>query len=185
MRLTARKTTIPLMTDYAMTRKPISLLTAAILSLTVTLAAGAQQRRQSTTRKLPATATRHSTRQEPPAVSRDTIAADTSAVAFYGYEKTLRSSRETFFISNRTSRKIAAVTFTIEYLDSDGRQLHKRTETTPIEIPPGETRRADIRSWDSQCTFYYHTSPPPRTSAIPYSVAITPETIITENAADR
>lgn len=168
-----------------MTRKPISLLTAATLALTVTMAAGAQQRRQSTTRKLPATATRHSTRQAPPAVSRDTIAADTSTVAFYGYEKTLRSSRETFFVKNLTDLRIAAVTFTIEYLDSDGRQLHKRTETAPVAIPPGETRRADIRSWDTQCTFYYHTSPPPRTSAIPYRVAITPEAIITENADDQ
>ena len=107
----------------------------------------------------------------------DTIAENGEAVEFYGYEKTLRSTRETVFVTNRSSRTTAALRFTIRYYDAQGRLLHSRIVSTSAEIPPGETRRVDFPSWDKQCTFYYMGSPRPRTSAIPYSIKITGDTI--------
>lgn len=108
----------------------------------------------------------------------DTIAGEGDAVEFYGYEKTLRSMRETVFVTNRSARTIAALRFTIRYYDAQGRLLHSRIVNTSAEIPPGETRRVDFPSWDKQCTFYYSGSPRPRTSAIPYSIKITGDTIL-------
>lgn len=107
----------------------------------------------------------------------DTIAGDGVAVEFYGYEKTLRSTRETVFVTNRSARPTAALRFTVQYYDAQGRLLHSRVVNTSTEIPPGETRRVDFPSWDKQCTFYYVGSPRPRTSAIPYSIKITGDTI--------
>lgn len=127
-----------------------------------------------------------STRKVKPAVETqttayaDTIAADSAMVTLHGYEKTLRATKETFFITNTTKRRISAVELSITYLDSSERTLHERTEIVRLDIPPGETRRADIKSWDTQRTFYYIHSPRPRVSAIPYSVRITPLKIITE-----
>ena len=55
----------------------------------------------------------------------DTVAADNTMVRFSGYEKTLRSNRETVFVTNLLGdREIAAVYFTITYFDSSGRLLH-------------------------------------------------------------
>jgi hypothetical protein len=107
----------------------------------------------------------------------DTIVANNN-VKFSGYEKTLRSLRETMFVTNTGNRIIEAVYFHITYFDSDGRQLHQASVHKSITIPVGETRKLDIPSWDRQCTFYYVGSPRPRVSAIPYSVAITPDTLL-------
>lgn len=111
----------------------------------------------------------------------DTVAAHPDSVRFYGYEKTLRSTRETMFVSNRsTSRTISTLIFTINYADTQGRMLHSRRVEHPTDIPPEQTRRIDIPSWDRQQTFYYTGSPRPRTSAIPYCVTITPDTLLLE-----
>lgn len=112
----------------------------------------------------------------------DTLAADSATVAISGFEKTLRSRWETFFVTNHSSRCIASITVDIEYLDTKGRQLHRRPGigiTFPEPIPPGETRQAKIATWDSQSVRYYHLSPPARTraQATPFMVRITPKTI--------
>lgn len=106
-------------------------------------------------------------------VAADTIFAPAdSLVTLSGYEKPLRSRRETFFVTNTSPQHISAVNITLEYLDSSGRQLHSRTITIPADIPPGETRKVDTPSWDTQLTFYYCESPPARVTArcYPYSV---------------
>lgn len=109
----------------------------------------------------------------------DTVAADNTMVRFSGYEKTLRSNRETVFITNLLdSCEIAAVYFTITYFDSSGRLLHKSPRRHRVIVPPGETRRADLPSWDRQFTFYYAGSPAPRVSAIPYTITIRPDTLL-------
>lgn len=108
----------------------------------------------------------------------DTIVADSGVVRFSGYEKTLRSNRETFFVTSLVDREIAAVGFRISYFDSSGRLLHKVSHRKYVAIPPGETRRIDIPSWDKQFTFYYAGSPVPRVSAIPYNITISSDTVI-------
>lgn len=111
-----------------------------------------------------------------PSVSYDTIftAADSTVLSFNGYEKTLRSSRESFFITNRTDSLIDRLTVELTYLDMQGRMLDRRTADIDLTVAPGETRKADIRSWDTQNVMYYYRSPRPRSSsqATPYRLKI-------------
>lgn len=102
-----------------------------------------------------------------------TVATDSLAVVFSGYEKTLRSSRESVFVTNRTSSHINEITFLITYHDMQGRALHRRHINVSASIAPNQTTKVDFPSWDTQKVFYYHLSPEPRTKqATPYSVKI-------------
>lgn len=116
----------------------------------------------------------------------DTVAISSrDSVRFYGYEKTLRSNRETMFVSNTGAREIGAIYFSISYFDTSGRLLHRARHRRHISIPAGETRRLDIPSWDKQFTFYYTGSPKPRVSAIPYTISISADTLLlTRQTAD-
>lgn len=95
-------------------------------------------------------------------------------IAFSGYDKAQQSASESFFITNNTDRTMSGVTMYIEYLMPDGRQLHKRFIRLSCDIPPGETRHADVPSWDSQKTFYYEKSAPSRRGGTPYTVVFDP-----------
>ncbi|MBD5224700.1 MAG: hypothetical protein HDS68_01865 [Bacteroidales bacterium] len=109
----------------------------------------------------------------------DTVRATDDDVRLSGYEKTLRATRETIFISNRSdSREIGGIIFTVTYLDNSGRILHRRRVEAHPSIPPGETRRLDFPTWDRQMTFYYKGSPRPRVSSIPYDIAIAADTLL-------
>lgn len=108
----------------------------------------------------------------------DTVAATGSELRFSGYEKTLRSTRETVFVTNLSNREIDRVIFHITYLDSSGRQLHKARKSIYAGVPAGETRRLDFPTWDRQFAFYYVRSPKPRVSAIPYSVKIEADSLV-------
>lgn len=76
-------------------------------------------------------------------------------VRFTGFDKAKGSRKESFFITNTTDRTLTSVTLYIEYLTPDGRQLHKKFMKLSCNVPPGETRKADIPSWDTQGSFYY------------------------------
>lgn len=97
-----------------------------------------------------------------------------SQIAFSGYDKAQQSASESFFITNNTDRTMSGVTMYIEYLMPDGRQLHKRFIRLTCNIPPGETRLADIPTWDKQKTFYYEKSTPSRHGGTPYTVVFDP-----------
>lgn len=108
-------------------------------------------------------------------------------IHFYGFDKTANSSSESFFISNSLDSILTALTVDITYLDLQGRQLHKRRIEFDCNIPPGETMRQDIKSWDIQKAFYFHQSAKPRRQATPFKVniqlkgaAVLPSTV-TEN----
>jgi hypothetical protein len=94
-----------------------------------------------------------------------------------GYDKPLNSDTETFFVTNNTDCDLTTISIEIEYLTLDSRQLHKRFERIKCDIPAGETRKIDIRTWDRQHSFYYHLSTRPRRQATPYTISITPITI--------
>ena len=96
-----------------------------------------------------------------------------------GYDKPLRSRRETFFATNNSKRTTEAIAVTITYFDKSHRQLHERKASLPLVIPAGETRRASLKSWDSELSFYYiRSSVPSRAEqATPYEVKITVDTI--------
>ena len=101
------------------------------------------------------------------------LAADSLLFPFSGYEKTLRSSKESFFVTNRSDSTVSRLWLDITYKDMKGRSLDTRSIDLDIDLPAGETRRIDLRSWDRQNVFYYHLSPVPRSShATPYRVNI-------------
>ena len=101
------------------------------------------------------------------------LASDSLLFPFSGYEKTLRSSKESFFVTNRSDSTVTRLSLDITYKDMKGRPLDTRSVDLDIDLPAGETRRIDLRSWDRQNVFYYHLSPVPRsTRATPYRVNI-------------
>lgn len=110
----------------------------------------------------------------------DTIAPPAAhQVDFNGYDKPLRSRRETFFATNNSNDSIAAMAFTITYYDSRRRMLHSAKHKVSIDIPAGETRQVSLKSWDSQFNFYYiRSAVPQRTkNATPYEITIAIDTL--------
>lgn len=107
---------------------------------------------------------------------------DSGAVMLYGYDKPLRSRRESVFVTNNSGRDINAISITTLYLDSKGRQFHKISRRIPTDIPAGETRRVEYTSWDTQQSFYYVGSKRSRTSGIPYNVRQSADTVFFRKA---
>lgn len=110
----------------------------------------------------------------------DTVVAPADhTVDVNGYDKPLRSRRETFFVTNNDTRAVQALAFTIEYLDESGRQLHSASHHVEVDIPAAETRQVSVRSWDTQQSFYYRRSTAPARveQATPYDVKIAVDTI--------
>lgn len=109
-------------------------------------------------------------------VAGDTLynMVDTLPVSVSGYEKLLRSRRESMFVTNKGAFAISALMLEIEYFDDSGRQLHKRMVQLRCDVPPGETRMVGFASWDKQLAWYYMKSEPPRTrfQATPYDVRV-------------
>lgn len=94
------------------------------------------------------------------------------AIRFYGFDKTVGSNMESFFISNGLDQKVSGMEVMITYYDMSGRQLHKQTVRISCDIPAGETKRTDIKSWDTQKSFYFHRSATPKRQATPFDVRI-------------
>lgn len=135
----------------------IFLLTAFCLSLS------AEQTTRKGLKAKPAT-------METTATDCDTITPDTTKVIIAGYDKSLTSRRESFFVTNRYNHTITSISVTFNYYDLSGRHLHSATNTVECAIPAGETRLLHIPSWDKQLSFYYHLSPRPRRQSTPYTV---------------
>lgn len=97
----------------------------------------------------------------------------TEQVRMTGFDKRADSRSESFFVTNTTDRELVSFRFTVAYYTLDGRQLHWREEEMDCSIPPGETRKFDIKSFDTQKSFYYHKSvAPKRRKATPFKVAL-------------
>lgn len=95
-------------------------------------------------------------------------------VVFAGFDKNRNSSVESFFITNNTDRTLTGISLYIEYLTPGGSQLHKKFIKLDCRIPAGETRKADIKSWDTQRSFYYIKSNPGRNGGTPFDVRFDP-----------
>lgn len=97
------------------------------------------------------------------------------SVIFINYDKPLRSTKETFFIENRSSRTLTTVIIALIYRQTDGTMLHSRELTLRCAIPPGERRQLVHTSWDLQLAYYYvNTRVTPRSKkAIPFTVDAT------------
>ncbi|MDE6561499.1 MAG: hypothetical protein K2K75_08975 [Muribaculaceae bacterium] len=94
------------------------------------------------------------------------------AIRFYGFDKTVSSNFESFFITNNLNSEIREMEIEITYFDMKGRQLHKRNVKIDCNLPAGETKRTDIKSWDTQKSFYFHQSAKPRRQATPFDVKL-------------
>lgn len=95
-------------------------------------------------------------------------------VVFTGFDKNQNNAKESFFIINNTDRTLTGVAFYIDYRTLDGRQLTKRFIKLDCDIPAGETRKADIRSWDTQRSFYYHKSVPSKRRGNAFDITFDP-----------
>lgn len=93
-------------------------------------------------------------------------------IRFYGFDKTVGSSIESFFISNNLDSDVERMEVSITYYDMKGRQLHKRATGIDCIIPAGETMRTDIKSWDTQKSFYFYQSVMPKRQSTPFDVKI-------------
>ncbi len=143
----------------------LPLLIALLLSLTAAAAT-----RKTTRPRLKATTPERV--DESTALPLDTITVDSTLLVHSGYDKPLRSTVETMFITNRLdSATVTAVELSLIYRDMQGRQLHERRQWVAVTIPPGATRLVTLRSWDRQQSFYYYRSRAPRyATATPYTV---------------
>jgi hypothetical protein len=97
-----------------------------------------------------------------------------SQISFSGFDKPSSSERESFFVTNNTDSRMTAFSIYIEYLSTDGRQFHKRFLKLDCDIPPSETRKVDIKSWDRQHSFHYISSNAGRNKTTPFTVKFIP-----------
>ncbi len=102
----------------------------------------------------------------------DTIHAPApSEVRLSGYDKPLRSRVESLFVTNNLDREIFEIEITLTYTDMQGRTLHETTRKIRADIPSATTRHLQFPSWDTQQSFYYRHSRPPRLANVtPYDV---------------
>lgn len=95
-------------------------------------------------------------------------------IQFSGFSKPQGSFVETFFITNNTNRVLKAVNLYIDYRDLQDRQLHKQFLRLSCNIPPGETRMVEIRSWDRNRSFHHKDSPAGSHPGTPFTVEFDP-----------
>lgn len=101
-------------------------------------------------------------------IATDNIIRDSINITISGYDKPLTSHYETLFATNNHSDTILSITIQLNYTTLSGQQLHARQVNIPCNIPSGETRQLQFKSWDTQFNFYYYLSPRPRHRSTPY-----------------
>lgn len=106
------------------------------------------------------------------------VRPDSTRLKIRGYDKPLRSRRESFFVVNTDTCGFDTLYLTLTYYDSAGRMLHRRSVAVRADVPAGETRNVGIPSWDRQYAFYYYLSPrPARAAATPYRVTVSVDSV--------
>ena len=83
-------------------------------------------------------------------------AAKPAPVEMVSYEQGWTDSYGTIALKNNTSGNLHNVTFTLEYLDMNGRQLDYETFTRDIEIAPGKTKKLDIPAYEHARYYHYY-----------------------------
>lgn len=84
------------------------------------------------------------------------VAAKPAPVEMVSYEQGWNDSYGTIALKNNTSGDLHNVTFTLEYLDMNGRQLDYETFTRDIEIAPGKTKKLDIPAYEHARYYHYY-----------------------------
>lgn len=96
---------------------------------------------------------------------------DPGSVTLKGFSKRASDSKESFFITNNTDRRMSAVRLLLRYTTMSGEMLTQRVVTVPVNLKPGETKLVGVKSFDIQRLFYYYAGPRPRKQATPFQVA--------------
>lgn len=141
-------------------------ITVLFLAATLFIPFQAHAKKESTTRG----------RLKPPTMSTATstgdsvMSIDSGKILLRGYDKPLRSRKESVFVTNTLSDNVSRLHLTITYTDMEGRQLHSAARWVEANIPAGQTRQIFFPSWDKQQSFYYHLSRTPKTEAAPYRI---------------
>ena len=126
-----------------------------ILILTLLLSCLGMDAHEKTTRKGKLQAAPAKEQTAAAVAPSDTLSAESGEIVLAGYEKPLRSRRESLFATNNTASAVRAIEMELTYLDASGRMLHKRTLWTNVTLPAGETRNVNFPSWDKTQSFYY------------------------------
>lgn len=111
----------------------------------------------------------------------DSLSALTcDSISVSGYDKALRSGRESLRVANHYPRRVTGIVVDIVYRRTGGGEmLHARRLRLGCDIPPGETRQLEWSAWDKQNRYYYHdTRVTPRSvKAVAYEVDIFPREV--------
>lgn len=94
------------------------------------------------------------------------------SIRYYGFDKAASAEKESFLVVNNTDRYIEALEMEISYFSTDGRLLHRRPIRQKCFIPPAESRKIDIGSFDTQHSYHYVSSAPGRNGAFHFTVMI-------------
>ncbi|MDE6300781.1 MAG: FxLYD domain-containing protein [Muribaculaceae bacterium] len=147
---------------------PLRYISAILLTATAAIALA-----QDFTRPVPSPAAQRRHRPVQAVILHDTVTAPPAdSVSLAGFEKPLRSVRESLFVTNSTSRPVTGVTIELSYYDMHGNLMHRAVREVTVTLPAGETRRVEFPAFDRQQLFYYHRSPLPRgaSQATPFDV---------------
>lgn len=166
-----------------MTRKTLICLRAVCI-LSLTIIAGGPIAAQNTTRKglKPIIRAPHTDA----AATADTIYyPPIDSISLSGYEKAQTSSKETFFVTNHTRSSMTKACITLTYTDTHGAQLHRRSVDVDLDLPPGETRCATVKTWDAHKLWYYTGSQSRhRSDATPFDVSYKVDFYVIKNDAE-
>ena len=89
----------------------------------------------------------------------DTVATpDASVISVNGYDKPLRSRRETFFATNNSTADIERIAFSIRYFDSKQRLLHQTVHNVRAAIPQRAQQATPYDVRISVDTLFFNTS---------------------------
>lgn len=107
--------------------------------------------------------------------SDSTLPSISDIVRLSGYDKPATASRETLHLTNLSdSLTITSIKLHLQYLDTQGRELHQREIEIYQPISPGHTELISFPTWDIQRSFHYIRSPKPRRQSTPYDIRCTP-----------
>lgn len=89
---------------------------------------------------------------------------------FLAYDKRTSAGKETFFVENGSETEIKSMEVEISYFINGEKLIHSRKVTVNGPFPPHETRKVDIKSWDTQKSFHYAGSAASKSGSTPYIV---------------
>ncbi|MBD5357630.1 MAG: hypothetical protein HDR88_11605 [Bacteroides sp.] len=107
-------------------------------------------------------------------IGKEQVLFSPDSISFAGYEKEVNANNEAFLVVNNNDVTLTGIKIKIVYYDLKNRMLHSRTLIEDCIVPPHETRKVYISSWDKQKSHFYYLCNEPKKIATPYKVKIIP-----------